>query len=51
MIDREQLVIEPLQSLRGRNFTNSIIICSEAQNMTLDHLKLILGRAAEGTEV
>lgn len=51
MVEREQLVIEPLQSLRGRNFTNSIIICSEAQNMTLDHLKLILGRAAEGTEV
>ncbi len=51
MIEREQLVIEPLQSLRGRNLANSIIICSESENLTLQQIQLIIARAAEGSEV
>ncbi len=44
-------MVEPLQSLRGRNFENTLIMCSEAENLTFDHLKLIVARAAEGSEV
>lgn len=51
MLSKGSLVVEPLQTLRGRNFENSVILCSEAQNLTLDHIKLIIARAAEGTEV
>ena len=51
MLTKGSLYVEPLQSLRGRNFERSIIMCSEAQNLTLDHLKLIIARAAEGSEV
>lgn len=51
MLEKGSLVVEPLQSLRGRNFENAIIMCSEAENLTTEHLQLIIARAAEGTEV
>ena len=49
MLTKGSLVVQPLQALRGRNFANSILICSEAQNLTYDHLKLIVARVAEGS--
>lgn len=51
MLRNGKLVIEPLQSLRGRNFENTLIMCSEAENLTLQHIQLIMARAAEGSEV
>lgn len=51
MLNQGTLVIEPLQSLRGRNFENTLIICSEAENLTKEHIQLIIARAAEGSEV
>ena len=51
MIERGSLIIEPLQSLRGRNFENTLIICSEAENLTKEHIQLIIARAAAGSEV
>lgn len=51
MLNNGTLSIEPLQTLRGRNFSNSILICDEAENLSLSHIKLILGRAGEGSEV
>ena len=51
MINKGSLYVEPLQSLRGRNFKNSLILCSEAENLTKEHLQLIIARAAEGSEV
>lgn len=49
MLTKRTLSVEPLQSLRGRNFANSIIICSEAENLSYDQLKLIVARVAEGS--
>ena len=51
MITKGSLLVEPLQSLRGRNFKNSLIICSESENLTKEHIQLIIARAAEGSEV
>ena len=51
MLRNGKIVIEPLQSLRGRNFENTLIMCSEAENLTKEHLQLIIARAAEGSEV
>lgn len=51
MVANGQLVVEPLQSLRGRNLENCIIMCSEAENLTTSHIQLIIARAAEGSEV
>lgn len=49
MISNGSLMVEPLQFLRGRNFENSIIMCSEAENLTKEHIQLIIARAAEGS--
>ena len=51
MISSGRLVVAPLNFLRGRNFKNSIIICSECENLTREHMQLIIARAAGGTEV
>lgn len=51
MLDKGTLVVEPLQSLRGRNLENTLIMCSEAENLTKEHIQLIIARAAEGSEV
>ena len=51
MLDDGTFVIEPLQTLRGRNFNRSIILCDECEQLSLSHIKLILGRAGEGSEV
>lgn len=51
MLSNGKLVIEPLQSLRGRNLENTLIMCSEAENLTKEHIQLIIARAAEGSQV
>lgn len=51
MLNKGTLVVEPLQSLRGRNFEDTLIMCSEAENLTKEHIQLIIARAAEGSEV
>lgn len=51
LIDSEELEIVPLAYIRGRSFTDSIIIVNEAQNLTEDHLKLLIARCGEGTRI
>lgn len=51
MINNGSLIVEPLQFLRGRNFERTIIMCSEAENLTKEHIQLIIARAAEGSIV
>lgn len=51
MIQKGTLCVEPLQTIRGRNFKNTLIMCSEAENLTKEHIQLIIARAAEGSEV
>ena len=51
LIDDKKLVVEPLQFLRGRNLENTLIMCSESENLTREHLQLIIARCAEGTNL
>jgi predicted ribonuclease YlaK len=37
--------------MRGRSFQNSIIIVNEAQNLTEDHVKLLLARVGDGSRI
>ena len=41
--------IQPLGFIRGRSFSRSIIYCSEAENLTKEHIQLLIGRVGEGT--
>lgn len=49
LIEKNQLEVIPLGFLRGRSIRNSIIICSEAENLTKEHLQLLMGRVDEGS--
>lgn len=51
LVDKKLLIVEPLQYLRGRNLERTLIMCSESENLTAEHLKLIIARCAEGTEL
>lgn len=49
MMDRGQIEIVHLGLMRGRDIKNSIILCSEAENMTKEHVQLLIGRVGEGS--
>jgi PhoH-like ATPase len=49
LLSKRQIEIAYLGTMRGRSFQNCIILCSEAQNLTKEHVKLIIGRVAKGT--
>lgn len=50
-IQQNQLEIVPMGYMRGRSFNNSIILVSEAENLTEDHIKLLIARCGEGTRI
>lgn len=49
--NNRKLVISPIAYLRGRTFTNSLIIIDEAQNTTIPQMKLILSRIGKGSKM
>ena len=51
MMNLNQLEIVPINYIRGRSFKNSIIIVNEAQNLTEDHIKLLVARCDDGTRI
>lgn len=44
-----QVELCPLEYMRGRNFHNSFIILDEAQNATLDQIKMFITRLGRGS--
>lgn len=51
LIYGKKLEIIPLPFLRGRSIKNAIIISSEAENLTKEHIQLLLGRVDEGSHL
>ena len=51
MIGQGRVEIVHLGFIRGRDIKNSIIMCSEAENMTKEHIQLLLGRVGEGSSL
>lgn len=49
LISSQQIEVEHLGFIRGRDIKNTIIMCSEAENMTKEHVQLLLGRVGEGS--
>ena len=41
--------IQHLGHVRGRDFKHSIIYCTEAENLTKEHVQLLIGRVGEGS--
>ena len=51
LIEEERIELENLGALRGRSWNNTIIYCSEAENLTKEHVQLLIGRVGEGSEL
>lgn len=49
MVKSGNIEIVHLGFIRGRDIKKSIILCSEAENMTKEHIQLLLGRVGEGS--
>lgn len=50
-IQQEKLEIVPVAYIRGRNFDDSIVLVSEAENLTEEHIKLLLARCGNNTKI
>lgn len=50
-LDKNNIEIQPINSIRGRSLKRSFMIIDEAQNLTKHEIKSIITRAAEGTKV
>lgn len=51
LYQNEQLELMPISLARGRNIEDSIILVNEAQNLTEEHIKLLIGRCGKGTRI
>lgn len=51
MLERKEVVIEPLTFMRGRTFKNSIILGDEMQNTTVEQIKMFLTRIGENSKI
>ena len=49
LINSGKVEIVPLAHVRGRDFKNSCIMVSEAENLTKEHIQLLVGRVGEGS--
>lgn len=51
LYQNEELELMPISLARGRNIEDSIILVNEAQNLTEEHIKLLIGRCGKGTRI
>ena len=49
MIDNGQLELQHLGYIRGRDIKHAIVIATEAENLTTQHVQLLIGRIGEGS--
>lgn len=49
--NRKQIEILPLNFCRGRDIKNAIVYVTEAENMTKEHIQLLIGRIGEGSQL
>lgn len=51
LVKQDKVEIEHLGWIRGRSFMNSIIMCSEAENLTRQHVQLLIGRVGKDSNL
>ena len=47
LVNNDMIEVLPIAVSRGRSFTNSILYCSEAQNLSEDHMQLLISRLGD----
>jgi len=50
-LKNENIEVAPLALMRGRSFENTFVIVDEAQNITLQELKMLVTRIGEGSKL
>lgn len=48
-VESGDVELQHLGHIRGRDIRNTVIICSEAENLSRQHVQLLLGRVADGS--
>jgi PhoH-like ATPase len=51
LINQGKVELQHLGFMRGRNIARTLIYCTEAENMTKEHIRLLIGRLAEGSMI
>lgn len=51
LMRQNKLEVQHLGFIRGRDIKNAIIMCSEAENLTKEHVQLLIGRVGEGSNL
>lgn len=51
LIREGKVEVQHLGHIRGRDIKNSIVICSESENLTSDHAQLLISRIGEGSSL
>jgi len=51
LLNDGDIEIAPVAFMRGRTFTNSFLICDEAQNLTVDQVEMVVGRLGKGSKL
>lgn len=51
MLENGTLEVIPLGYLRGRSLRNCIVFCTECENLTRQHIQLLMGRIDEGSQL
>lgn len=51
MLQKEQIEIQPMETIRGRSFENSIVIVDESQNLNIGEIKALTTRIGENSKL
>jgi PhoH-like ATPase len=49
LLSNNKLELQHLSTIRGRNYNNAILYCTEAENLTKEHVQIILSRIGENS--
>lgn len=51
MANKQEIEIQPIETIRGRSYENSLVLVDEAQNLTMEELKAISTRLGENSKL
>jgi len=51
MASKEQIVVQPIETIRGNSFDYSLVIVDEAQNLSIEEIKAITTRVGEHSKL
>ena len=51
MLNKGDIEIQPIETIRGRSYENTLVLVDEAQNLTMDELKAITTRLGENSKL